>query len=342
MAYHVGNGIWDGVFAVPNRVCDEHIKLASGPSVKALLLILRHGGRICQRELAAQLGQSVADIQDAVNYWVAQGVLSEDGAPRQEPVLELPPAISYRVEPEDILDGTLQRQAGSGPPHPEPEERVKTLSSSRPRLTTGEINELAAQDNNITYLLQEVQSVMGKPLTPVASSTIASLYSYSGMRPDLILMLVHYCVSVGKGNMRYIERMADDWVDKGIDSHEKAEAEILRLTEKNLTENKVKSLFGIYDRSLVASEKNYIHAWVDELGIDLKLIELAYERAVELKGKLSFPYINGILVNWHKKGIKTPAQAVKEIKSGGRPGRDAEKDSSYNIGELEKMIAGEL
>ena len=338
MAYHVGNGIWDGVFAVPNIVADAHLKLASGLSVKVLLLVLPRGGQVEIPEMAALLGQSATDIQDAVNHWVAQGVLAEAGTACSETEVLTVQAPAPAEEPSaaPLRKETVLAAA------PEPDtgpRKVTTLSSSRPRLTTQEINELARQDENITYLLQETQTVLGKPLTPVASSTMASLYSYTGMQPDLILMLVHYCVSIGKDSMRYIERVADDWMDKGIDSHEKAEAEILRLTRQNGMENKVKTAFGIYDRSLVPSEKEYIRTWTDVYKLELDLIRLAYERSVEIKGKLSFAYINGILGNWHKAGVTTPAQALEEIKSGkGKTAPQKETGSSYDIGEMEKMI----
>lgn len=346
MAYQVGNGMWNGVFAVPNIVTDQHLKLASGLSVKVLLLLLRRAGNAEPREMAQLLGQSVSDIQDAVNYWIAQGILAEAGAPvlEYEKLPAEPQEVAQPVlpvNPAQVELTVFPAVSAAAPERPSSDEprRVTTLSSSRPRLTTQEINELASQDKNITYLLQETQSVLGKPLTPVASSTMASLYSYTGMQPDLILMLVHYCVSIGKDNMRYIEKVADSWVEKGIDSHEKAEAEILRLTQSDQMENKIKSAFGIYDRTLVPSEKAFIQAWIKEYGQDMPLIQLAFERAVEIKGKLSFAYINGILSNWHAKGVTTTAQAMAEIKDN-RPAKvkSQGKSSSYDIGELENMI----
>ncbi|GHU82129.1 hypothetical protein FACS1894191_8930 [Clostridia bacterium] len=75
--------------------------------------------------------------------------------------------------------------------------------------------------------------------------------------------------------------------------------------------------------------------------MELPLIEIAYERSVELKGKLSFAYINGILTNWYQKNVKTPAQAMREI-SRGKPGKPEGKaqPASYDMSELESMIDG--
>lgn len=342
MGYHIGNGIWEGVFAVPNQVADQHLKLASGLAVKVLLLLLRRGGDVAPREMAELLGHALEDIQDAVNYWISHGVLAETAGellaatppPAQRPVLQY-----EQVPPAEAIPAPAPPQV----PELSGDRKVAILSNSRQKLTTQEINEMAEQDENIGYLLQETQAVLGKTLTPVATDTVAALYSYYGMQPDMILMLIHYCVSIGKDSMRYIETVAADWLKKGVDSHEKAETEILRLTQKDQMENKVKTAFGIYDRTLITKEKEYIQTWIRSYKMDLAVIQLAFERTVETKGKLSFPYINGILTNWHGKGITTTALAMQEIRdnkdSKTSKGADQGKGSSYDIGELEDMIS---
>lgn len=346
MAYHLGNGIWNTVFAVPSVVVDEHLKMASGLSVKVLLLLLRRGGGMEPGEVAVILGQSTADIQDALNYWVQAGIIhrSTENAPDKPalanpPVQQLTPVLQYQ----QLSESKEELQPSSAPLEPATEDtrKIATLSSKRRRLTTQEINELAEQDETIEYLLQETQSVLGKPLTPVSTDIVVAMYSYYGMKPDLILMLIHYCVSLGKDSMRYIEKVAADWLDKGIDTHEKAESEILRLTKKNTAEGKIKAAFGIHDRGLISSEKKCIQTWTEQYGLDIALITLAYERTIELKGKLSFPYINGILTNWYQSDIATPAQALQEMRDNRAKQQELAGEgvrSSYDIGELEKMI----
>lgn len=330
MAFCLGNGIWNRVFAVPNTVADDHLKIASGLSVKVLLLLLRHQGNIEPAQIADILGQSPADIQDALNYWQQCGVISATepaDAPSKLEYTTAEPVVSLHTQP-----------PADAPRH------MTILSPSRHRLTMQEISEMAQTDKTIPRLLQETQVVLGKPLTPLDTETIISLYSYYGMQPDLILLLIHYCARIGKTNTRYIEKLAADWMDKGIDSHEKAEAEILLLTRRSTAEGRVRSAFGI-DRALVSREKEYIRKWTEEYRQDLPLIVLAFERCVELKGKLSFPYINGILKNWHDNGITTPAQATKETREYPATPQDKPKPSSsassasYDINELEQMIA---
>ena len=338
MAYTFGNGLWSGVFAVPNAIVDQHIKLCNPLSLKILLLLLRAQGQLTVDNLAELLGQTRTDVQDALNYWVMHGIIGQGNSLPIAPQTAPEAVLRYTVTPEEV-----PAQAPVAPAPTEPEERkVVTITQTRPRLSTQEINDMAAKNDTIGHLLQETQQIMGDILPPIFSDLIVGLYSYYDMSPDLILMLVQYCVSIGKKSVRFIEKVAANWLEQGIDSHEKAEAQILRAMQQSQMENRVKTAFGIYDRTLVLSEKKFIATWVDEFHFDLPLIQLAFERTVETKGKLSFAYINGILSNWHQKGLTTPQQALQDMAEGKKvatTGREAGKTAaSYDISALENML----
>jgi DnaD/phage-associated family protein len=344
MAYQFGNGIWSSIFAVPSAVVDKHIRLCGPLSIKVLLVLLRRNGDMELEELAAILGQSRADVQDALNYWIHNGILHT-----AEATAELSPeSVTLAPIPAQGAVTLTYTKVEDPPPPPPPAEpkRVITLSNARTRLTTQVINEMAKQDPFIGNLLQETQQIMGHPLSPVLTDLVVALYSYYGMKPDMVLMLIQYCVSMGKDSVRYMEKVAAGWLEQGIDSHEKAEAEILRATQKDQIENKIKAAFGIYERTLITSEKKYIRTWVEEYGMELPLIQLAYERSIEMKGKLSFSYINGILGNWYQKHIATPAEAMGEInrpKEQRGERKTTTTKASYDMDALEEMIShGEL
>lgn len=344
MPYYLEKAIWSNIFAVPCEVVDKHLKLCGETALKVLLLLLRDGGAEDIPSLVRKTGKSEQDVRDALSYWRGAGVLtgeySTDAGQELSTAAETPlPQAAQPPAPEEPLPSlTYTFEPAATPEAP---RKIQTLSGSRARLTTQQIGEMSQSDENIAFLLQESQSVLGKPLNPVATDTVVGLYSYYGMQPDLVLMLLQYCVTIGKDNMRYVEKVAATWLEKGIDSHEKAEGEILRATELNTMEGRIKSAFGIFDRKLVNSEQKFIAVWTGEYHYDLEIITLAFERAVEQKGKLSFPYINGILTNWHGKGITTAAQAKKEMQERQSPEGASGKDktSSYDLGEVERMLS---
>ncbi|MDX8046148.1 DnaD domain-containing protein [Gracilibacillus sp. S3-1-1] len=84
------------------------------------------------------------------------------------------------------------------------------------------------------------------------------------------------------------------------------------------TENKVGEVFQKFEREfgrpLSPFEIEMINNWIDEDNYDLSLIYAALREAV-LMGKINFKYIDRILIEWQKKGIKTSQEAQQTSKS---------------------------
>ncbi|WRS26495.1 DnaD domain protein [Oscillospiraceae bacterium MB08-C2-2] len=335
MKYSLEGGIWSSVFAVPTELVDKHLKLCGRDSLKVLLVLLRHGGQIEDEQIASLLNISLTDVQDAFHYWVQLGFVQRG----EEPLAEKPQPQQAEPQPAGQEGSPVTRLV---PPPQEDSQQVVRLTRARPKLTTRDITQMAASDQNIVYLLQESQGVLGKPLTAQATEVIVSLYSYYGMAPDLILMLVHYCVTDGRDSVHNIERQAARWMEKGVDTHEKAEKEILRCAQRRNIYGQVQALLGINDRRLISKEKRFINAWTEEYGQSPDLIGMAYERCVEAIGKLSFDYMGGILKSWKQSGITTPQQAAQEARpesaKGKVPGSKEKPSSSYSMDELERMV----
>ena len=78
------------------------------------------------------------------------------------------------------------------------------------------------------------------------------------------------------------------------------------------------------------------------------MIILAYDEMANHTGKLSFAYIDKVLSNWNKKGIKTAADIEKEAEEYGKNQKSAGKNgssqnASYDIDEFKnRSLHGEL
>ncbi len=342
MSFTVNFGPWGTIFPVPTAVVDQHIKLCGATQLKVLLLVLRSGKpQVDVPDLCKQLNLSTADVHDALNYWVNCGILQQEEPAQTQGIQADPfappapePAVSQAPTERPPISTTVQTPQG---------QRVTTISSRR-HLTQQEIAVLAAQDPKVSVLVQEAQARLGKPLSPTETEALISLYQYGGMDIDLILMVIEYCKSIDKTSMRYVERTAYNWLDSGIDTHERAEAHIKELMERHSQEGQVRAAFGLGSRALTTSEKRYIHRWFHDFGFDIALIRLAYERTVDSTGSLSYPYLNKILANWHEKGITTPEQACAEMSvpparpKGRTPAATGQKKASYDLAEIERMI----
>ena len=335
MAYIVDNGIWSSVFAVPSAIVDQHIKICSRLCLQVLLLMLRYPGQpVDEAWLAQHLSKDPADISDALHYWINAGIIFDT----DRPAIHCAPAreessAAFEKTP-SAAPVTQETLSASG-------QKIVTVSA-RPKITRSDIAQMSQDNPAISQLLIEAQSVIGSPLTPVESEILVAIVSYYGMEIDVLLMLLQFCVSIGKASMNYVEKAAASWLEKGINTHELAELEITRLTRNNQQEKIVIEAFGLYNRSMTPKEKELVNKWFDHLGLSESLITLACQRSMENTGKISFAYADKILTSWSEKGIKTPAQAIEELNSAPGKKNNAGLNKSAQTGKYSSLDADEL
>lgn len=288
------------VMLVPSSIADRFLGVATGAQIKVILCLIRFEDMALSAEdVAKQCNINVDDVKDAIDFWIKSGVLIRRGASL-------------------ILSGTAS-------------EQPQTL----PRYNSDTILEKKSEDTSFSLLLDEIQRVIGKTLNHNDASVIVAMYDHLGFDSEMIMQIINYCLSTGKTNFRYIEKVALDWYDRGIDSFEKAEVLIKNLEKKARIETSVQGYFGIDNRALSKKEKEYIETWAGTLNMSLEMIKQAYEVCIDKKSKLSFPYINGILTDWSKKGFKTVGDITDDIQK-------STDEKSYDYDDIEKEIMKRL
>ena len=74
------SSVWEnGIFNLPIKVVDEYLKLASEYQLKALLYIFRNNGQAETAKIAKALGQTIADTDNLLEFWVEEGIISKNG-----------------------------------------------------------------------------------------------------------------------------------------------------------------------------------------------------------------------------------------------------------------------
>ncbi|MCI9626829.1 MAG: DnaD domain protein [Clostridia bacterium] len=289
---------------LPTVFVDRYMPSARPAFVKIYLMGLRQ----CytskpkgNKEIAQELGLLESEVIEAWKYWAQQGIIR----------LKQNEGGGYEVE---FLDLSNART--------EPYVRTET----KPTYTSDEICDRAEDDANLQHMFTQVSKMLGKPLSTVEAETLFGFYDWLRLPIDVIILLVSYCVSIGKKNMRYIEKVALNWADQDINTYEKAEQNLKQMQESNVKINRVKKIMGIYDRQLQEPELLHIKKWLYEFQMPVEMIQFACEKCALNTGKLSIPYITGILEKWHDKGIKT-LQAAKE-EGDAHQQKKSEKNSS--------------
>ncbi|WP_411677048.1 DnaD domain protein [Caproicibacter sp.] len=298
MSYTVNLGAWNSVFAVPCSVVDKYLKLAGSVQLKVLLWILRHAGETFEaQDVAAALGIDRADIGDALLYWQEAGFFPADQQTKPEAV---PPDAKAPEQPEQ--PPAESHSSGS----------ARRVLSRPQKPDSGFVAKRVEESTEISCLMQSAQQVLGRLISGGESATLLMIHDEFGLPSDVIIMLLQYTASISKANMRYIEKMAMNWADEEINTHEKAEEKLRRLTECRQAWRKVEQAVGMPHRSPSTKEEAFADLWITQWKFSADMIREAYDRAVDATGKFSASYMNRILERWKKANISTVLQAERE------------------------------
>ncbi|MDR3551864.1 MAG: DnaD domain protein [Clostridia bacterium] len=309
MEYFLNSPAFGGIFACPCRVVDEYLNEASPDDLKVLLYILRHNLPEITGDMSDFLGLTKDKISKSFEYWVSRGIL--------------------------VRDSTRQAAASAAcasSQAPAAKPAAKKVMQPSVTYSAEEITGLARQSPELKFLLEAASEKLQRLLSAADCSALVYLFSYAGLPADVILMLVEYCVSIGKGNINYIQKTGLGWADDGIDTHERAEEKIKRIEDARSYAGTVRTAMGISGRAFTRSELEHIERWQSEFNTPIELVTQAYEICIERIGRLSFAYINSILKAWHDGGLTTIAQVEAFKKS-----RKSSKATSYDIDEFVRL-----
>jgi DnaD/phage-associated family protein len=336
MSFTINLGVWNSVFAVPCSVVDNNIKLAGSVQLKVLLWVLRHAGEPVEAEnIANALGIDCADVKDAMLYWQETGVIVSRGD------VITPSPIPEETKPAE-RDVPFQPEAAKAVDVPE--ERPKRVLSRPQKPDSAFVAKRMEESEEIACLMQTAQEILGRLISSGDSATLLMIHDDFGLPSDVIIMLMQYAVSIGKANMRYIEKVAINWADDGITTHEKAEERLRLLSEEQKAWRVVEQAIGIAHRTPSKREEEFAPIWVNQWKFSPEMIREAYDRTIDGAGKYQTAYMNSILERWYKAGIKTPKQAAEERmeRTAATPGKtkgtksEQKKQYSFDIDEYER------
>ena len=309
MSIQINLGAWRSVFAVPSQIVDEGLKFADGVKLKVLLYVLRNA----DRELALE------EISKAQKNTAGYAPKANDHQTEQEK-----PVVKETKTVASISTDVEQQRQRFVVTKPQKPDYVFTAQ----RL---------AADEDLKILVSEAQTMLGKTLSNSDVATLLMLKDTCGLRLDVILMLIQYCVGIDKGNMRTVEKIGISWADEGINSVEAADRKIAQANHASKCFSHVASVFGMQAVGSPSKKQlDYCTKWVGEWKFSAPMLREAYERCVDSKGELKFNYIDGILKKWEAMGLKNLDDLRAAEASKAKP-KTERQNTSYDIHELEKI-----
>ena len=279
---------------VPVSFIEEHLKDANAAYVKIYLYILNLATKrksMTYAEIATELKLIESDIINAVEYWKNAGVFKESG---ENIIISNGKSINKEITEE---------------------KREEKKENKKPSYDSIKVAGDIAEDASLSDMMALAQDIFGRILTTAEMESVFWFYDRLGFSHEAILLLLEYCVSKGKTSMKYIERVAVAWSEKGATSADKV-CEIIKEDEQRTSYlYSLRKLLGIADRALSQNEEKYLMKWRNERQMSEEMVALAYEYCIIQTAKLSFPYMDKIIERWYKQGIHDVLAAEEDNKN---------------------------
>lgn len=352
MSINIDLGAWNSIFAVPSKVVDEGLKFSDGVKLKVLLFVLRNAGRsVDDTEISKATGVNVTDIPEALDYWVSIGVFNRIentftpvknneefvSAPQTSAQTEqTPQPVRTASQPVQAVQEPVKQETEQSPKE-NAEEPQKHFTATRPQKPDFVFTaQRLAVDEELKMLVEETQTTLGKVLSNSDIATLLMLKDTCGLPLDVIFMLIHYCASIDKGNIRTIENIGIQWANDGVYSLEAADNKIKQIQKTTANFSIVSKAFGLKNvGSPTKKQLEYGDKWVSEWKFSPEMLREAYERCVDTKGTMNLRYIDGILKRWNASNLHTLDELHKYEKSASKP--VARRESSFDIEELDRF-----
>lgn len=304
--YVWNSGDLNNLLVLPAEVT-ERLACAGAEQLRVLLWFSRCGQEFDPAACAAALGMSEQECVGCLNYWVEQGVLRAAEA-----------AVTATVAPATVEPGGKPRAAAVKP-------------------VWKEVLAYQQEHKEFNAFLQEVSARLGRPLNHGDNATLLYLITTAGIPEASVLLAVAYAVSIGKGNLRYIESLVLGWADEEIIAPEQVDAKITELQQTRASAQKVETILSL-TRPLNAAQAKLAHKWLTVWCFSDVMLQHAQTITLENCDKFSPAYMDKILERWHAEGIKSPDRiaAPKPKKKG--PASTNPEESSLDEGFEEQLL----
>ena len=259
--------------------------MPKAPAVYTVVYIcaLSFEGQTDIKTVSQMLNISETDVRAAFMYWQDRGL------------------IRIKDENIEILKGGVKEVKNTAFQSAASKKKY-IVNDEQPHYAPEELDMYADKNADVKALFEMAESKLKRMLTYNDLSAVFSLYHWLGLKMDVIGLLLDFCVERGHRNMRYIERVAVDWCESGINTVEAAKE---RITAYNGIYRQIMRAMGQNNREPVQKEIDYMKKWSEVYKMPIDIIELACDRTVMGIGKPSFGYADKILLSWHKAGVKT-------------------------------------
>lgn len=318
---------------ISNCFIEQYMPYAAGEFVKIYIYLLKCVGErqseLSVSKIADVFNNTEKDVVRALKYWQKKGLLKLTF--NEENVLTslniIPATEAFNNAGQETSEGKsfgIVDAPVPGQTDPKKqaarkaqfEENKKQQIEATERKTETPNEEISLVPAKREYSKEEIDSFsenediiqtkffaekyLGTTLTSKDMDTVFYIYDSLHFPEDLIDYLFQYCVSMNHRNMRYIEKTAINWAEKGIKTVNAAKT-MAGIYSGDCYD--VMRAFGLSGRKPTKTETEYVSRWTLSYGFDINIVVEACSRTMNQLHQPSFEYTDAILQSWRAKGV---------------------------------------
>ena len=298
----------NGSTTLSNVFIDRYMKEANEAEIKVYLYLLRMVGAGLPTdisEIADKFNHTEKEVIKSLKFWEKQQLICLDYDEHSNIS-----GVTFKT-PSDRRFKNADKNAESN--HtvsladtdvaPRKQEMTLIKMDYEKEKASYSLDDIKALKSNpeVSMLLTATEMYVGRPLNSSETKTLLFIYDRLAFSLDLTDYLVEFCAERNKKSIRYIEQVAINWYEEGIDSIEKAKKSV-KSSDK--TAYSIMKLLG-KSGNITALESSFIAKWTGTYGFDISVIEEACNRTVMKTDTNRFAYADSILTSWFEKNIRT-------------------------------------
>lgn len=265
---------------------------------------------ITNKVIAKSLNLLESDVERAWKYWQDQGIVLVDSND----------AENIRIKYFNIVSLMLEGK------------NVK-LPENQPTKTSSAIKDM----------YKTIEYMFSRPLSSREIKMVDSWLVEFKFSPEMVTLLIEYCMEKKKKDFNYLNRVAASWYDQGITTYEGAMDHIEKSNLRWSNYYTIMKFLG-FSRQPSKPETEFMDKWFETFGMSMDMVMEGCRRMSSID-KPNFKYLDTILSSWHKNNFKTVGE-IKDEPGKNSPGRSKkskqDENPGYDYDLLEKKLKDKI
>lgn len=273
MAVKLSKGRKKSLIKLPVSFFDRYLPRVNGDYLKIYL----YGLKLCfenqsmtDAEIASSLGVLQVDVKNAWRFWEEEGLIvtTEDGSVEFENPEEITFSKTRVVQAKKVYDS----------------------------VEFSDIFTTIRQDDSFKNVIQIVEASYSQLLTQDDVMMLYDIIKVKDIPLELFMITMSHCLKIRKKNMKYIYKVVTENFENGLNTPEALEQHFTKMEQNGKYLKKIAKIIKITGREFSEKEKEYIKKWQEAKKTE-EDVGVAYEKTIMAIGKVSFPYMDKILMN---------------------------------------------